>query len=117
MDRSSHRRCSVRKAVLRNFAKFTRKHLRRSLFLKKETLAQVLSCEFCEISRNTFFHRHLWWLCLCNVTSGFSFNQLMNTLALVYLKARKIDCRTKVFPKFFAPQSIFIIGGLFETNN
>ena len=25
--------------------------------LKKETLAQVLSCEFSEISKNTFFHR------------------------------------------------------------
>ena len=26
-------------------------------FIKKETLAQVHSCEFCEIFRNTFFHR------------------------------------------------------------
>ena len=25
-------------------------------FVKKETLAQVFSCEFCEISKNTFFH-------------------------------------------------------------
>ena len=25
--------------------------------IKKETLAQVLSCEFCEISKNTFFYR------------------------------------------------------------
>ena len=24
------------------------------VFIKKETLAQVLSCEFCEISKNTF---------------------------------------------------------------
>ena len=29
-------------------------------FIKKETLAQVFSCEFCEISRNTFFTEHLW---------------------------------------------------------
>ena len=28
-----------------------------SLFFNKETLAQVFSCEFCEISKNTFFHR------------------------------------------------------------
>ena len=28
--------------------------------LKKETLALVFSCEFCEISRNTFFTEHLW---------------------------------------------------------
>ena len=26
-------------------------------FIKKETLAQVPSCEFCEISKNTFFYR------------------------------------------------------------
>ena len=26
---------------------------------KKETLAQVFSCEFCEISKNTFFTEHL----------------------------------------------------------
>ena len=52
------------KGVLRNFAKFTGKHLCHSLFLinfqaevcnffKKETLAQVFSSEFCEISKNT----------------------------------------------------------------
>ena len=33
--RSSHRRCSVRKSVLRNFAKFTGKHQCQSLFLNK----------------------------------------------------------------------------------
>ena len=26
-------------------------------FIKKETLAQVFSCEFCEISKNTFSYR------------------------------------------------------------
>ena len=29
-------------------------------FIKKETLAHVFSCEFCEISKNTFFTEHLW---------------------------------------------------------
>ena len=33
-------------------------------FIKKETLAQVFSCEFCEISKKTFFTEHLWWLLL-----------------------------------------------------
>ena len=28
-------------------------------FIKKETVAQVLSCEFCRISMNTFFNRTL----------------------------------------------------------
>ena len=35
LDRSSHRRCSVKKGVLRNFAKFTGKHLCQSLFFNK----------------------------------------------------------------------------------
>ena len=30
-------------------------------FIKKETLARVFSCEFCEISKNTFFIEHLRW--------------------------------------------------------
>ena len=61
------------KGVLGSFIKFTGKHLCQSLFftkvaglmpdacsfIKKETLAQVFSCEFCEISRNTFFTEHL----------------------------------------------------------
>ena len=29
-------------------------------FHKKESLAQVFSCQFCEISKNTFFTEHLW---------------------------------------------------------
>ena len=29
-------------------------------FIQKETLAQVFSCEFCEIFKNTFFTEHLW---------------------------------------------------------
>ena len=36
-----------KKGVLRNFAKFTGKHLCQACnFIKKETLAQVFSCEF-----------------------------------------------------------------------
>ena len=33
-------------------------------FIKIETLAQVLSCEFCEIFKNTFSTEQLWWLLL-----------------------------------------------------
>ena len=29
-------------------------------FVKKSSLAQVFSCEFCEISKNTFLTEHLW---------------------------------------------------------
>ena len=49
--------------VLRNFPKFTIKYLRKSFlnkacnFIKKETLTQVFSCKFYEISKNNFFYR------------------------------------------------------------
>ena len=39
-------------------------------FIKKETLAQVFSYEFCEISKNTFFTKHLW------TTASFPMNPL-----------------------------------------
>ena len=29
-------------------------------FIKKETLTQVFSCEFCKISKTIFFIEHLW---------------------------------------------------------
>ena len=63
--------CPVVFCKKRNFAKFKGRHLCESLFfnhvavlrpatlLKKETLAQVFSCEFCENSYNTFFHKTL----------------------------------------------------------
>ena len=31
-------------------------------FIKKESLTQLYSCEFCEITKNTFFTEHLWTL-------------------------------------------------------
>ena len=34
--------------------------------IKKETLAQVFSCEFYEIFKIAFSHRNLWWLSLTN---------------------------------------------------
>ena len=58
----------MKKGVLKNFAKFTGKHLYQSLFfnksavlrpatLLKKRLAQVFSCEFCEIFKSTLFCR------------------------------------------------------------
>ena len=32
----------------------------RAISFKKENLAQVLSCEFCKITQNTFFTEHVW---------------------------------------------------------
>ena len=51
--RSSRPEVFCKKSVLRNFTKFTGKHLCQSLFF-----------EICEISKNTFITEHLWWLLL-----------------------------------------------------
>ena len=60
-------RCSqmfFKKGVLKNFTIFTRKHLCWSLFLvkklySKETPAQVFSCRYCGIFKNSYFYRAL----------------------------------------------------------
>ena len=58
--RNSHPKCSIKKVVLKNFTKFTGKHLFQSLFFNKfagfacnltRDPAQVFSTEFCEIAR------------------------------------------------------------------
>ena len=49
----SHPRCFVKKAVLRNFVKYTGR-------IKKEALTQVFFGEFWEISKKTFFTKDLW---------------------------------------------------------
>ena len=53
---SSHPKVFYKKGVLRNLAACN--------FIKKETLAQMFSCEFCELLRTPFFIEHLWWLLL-----------------------------------------------------
>ena len=67
--RSFHQRCSTKKVFLKFSpnsqgntcarVSFLNKvpDLRGATLLKKETLAQVFSCEFCEISKSTFSYR------------------------------------------------------------
>ena len=47
-------RCSVKKVFL-EISQNSQKNT--CIFFNKETLAQVFSCEFCEISKNTFSYR------------------------------------------------------------
>ena len=55
--KSSHQRYSTKKVFLEISLVKTGKHLCQSLFFKKENLAQMFSCEFCEISKDTFSYR------------------------------------------------------------
>ena len=74
-NRSSHRRCSVRKMFLEmsqnsqeNTCARVSFLIKACNFIKKEALAQVFSCKFCEILKNTFYTEHLWWLLLDRTT-------------------------------------------------
>ena len=65
---SSHQRCSVKRGVLRNFAKFTGK--------------------FCEISKNTFFTEHVWATASTDARNKY----LANTLFSFNLSMRLTIC-------------------------
>ena len=56
----------------------------------KETLAQVFSCEFCEISKNTFFTKQLW-----ATASGFSVLNCFFTIVLTHLRLIFPSCRNQ----------------------
>ena len=68
MMKTQSSRDVLKKGVLRNFVKLTGKYLCQRLFfnkvadlgpaiLFKKRPWQLFSCEFCEIFKNTFFHR------------------------------------------------------------
>ena len=71
--------------VLRNFAKFTGKHLRQSLLIKNETLVQVFSCEFCKIFKNTFFYRTP----LVNASRAYTYSTIIFRTIYTYAKLSK----------------------------
>ena len=48
--------------------------------LKKETLAQMFSCEFCDISKNTFFTEHFW-------VTAFEFCSNLPAKVVIFLKS------------------------------
>ena len=75
-NRSSHPEVFCKRVVLRNFAKFTRKHLCQSLFinkvagprsatlLKKRLCHRCFPVNFAKFLRTPFRTEHLWWLLL-----------------------------------------------------
>ena len=76
--RSSQQRCSVRIGVLRNFTKFTGKHLCQSLFFnkvaglrpatlfKKKLWRRCFPVNSVKFLRTHFYIEPLWWLLLTN---------------------------------------------------
>ena len=60
-DRNNHRTCSIKIDVLKNFVKFTGKHLCQSLFFNKvASLRPLLQPQASDVFKNTFVTEHLW---------------------------------------------------------
>ena len=93
--------CSVKKVFLEILQNSQGKHLCHNLFFNKETLAQMFCCEFCEISKNTFFLQNTssgcfcscsWllfvvWSCVCkySIPAQFEFFHRMNIYCIVHI--------------------------------
>ena len=58
--RGIHQRCSRKKGVLTNLAKFTGKHLCQTLFFNKVAGQRPEACQFCKFCTSIFFMEHLW---------------------------------------------------------
>ena len=81
------RSCSVKKMFLEILQNSQENTCARDSFIKKESLARELSCEFCEISKNTFFTEHLWWLLL--------FREVLSFFIENHLKKRVLKTNSK----------------------
>ena len=61
--RSSHQRCSMKKGALINFAKFTGKHLCRSLFFNKVAGLRSFFNKVAGLRRASLLKKRLWYRC------------------------------------------------------
>ena len=89
MFRSSHQKCSIKKGVLRNFAKFTGKYLCQSLFfnkiaglgpatlLKKRLWHRCFPVNFAKFLRTPFLTEHLWTTVSVNDVTTLKVHEMM----------------------------------------
>ena len=105
VSRSSHRRCSLTKSVLRNFVIFAGKKLCRSLFfnkvaglrpstlLKKRLWHRCFPVNFAKFLRSPFVKEYLWWLLL---------SVLNKPLCVVYYLKIFFVCPKSIFSEHYA---------------
>ena len=90
-----------KKGVLKNFAKFTGKHLcRTSVLLKKRFRLRCFTVNFAKLLR-TFFIEHFWWLLL-------HYEQLLR-IRWVYFFKQLDSCHSPLFAYIssdFSPQKM-----------
>ena len=90
-------------------------------FIKKETLAQVFSCEFFEISKNTFFTEHVWataFWCFANVlwiALWIIFTNLLHAFISIYNWNDKSENFTSKNLKYLGKKILKFLHGLSPT--
>ena len=131
--RSSHQRCSLKKVFLEisqssqentcaRVSFFNKVAGLACNFIKKEALAHVFSCEFREISKNTFFTEHLWltasdfihlkgamklYFTRCSCVLIILFNTSLSRFAFSTISFRKLVFRLSVLSAFFVLSKMF----------
>ena len=85
--RSSRPEVCCKKGALKNFAKFTGKHLCRISFLKKRLWHSCFPVNFAKFLWTPFFKEHLWWLLLPLMSGSHTlFTGKSNIMKLFYIK-------------------------------
>ena len=97
--RSRHPRCSIRIGVLRNFTKFTRKHLCQSTFfyrpailLKKRLWHKYFPVNFAKFLRTPFLTEHVWAIILFVVYLGYKMNIVPYWLYILGYNILPVGC-------------------------
>ena len=69
-------------------------------FIKKETLTQVFSCEFCEICKNIFFTEHFWTT---------AFDTQMKSMDKIHCKRSFLKISIKIPQSYISSNLLFFI--------
>ena len=113
--RSSHQRCFMKKGVLRNFAKFTGKHLCQSLLfnkvagLRKRLWHSCFPVNFTKFLRTLFFTEHLWTTASKKLRSYWNackFKVLKETKLIIILKNYLILADPQGFQRFLSYENL-----------
>ena len=72
------RKCCLKKVYL-EISQNSRENTCARVSLLKKTLAQMFSCQFRNISKNTFYYKQLRWLLLCLTDFADGYSQETNT--------------------------------------
>ena len=77
--RSSHQRCSIKKGVLGNFAKFTGKHLYQSLFVNKVAGLRLFTLN----TSGGWFCKMIFYKCITHAKKPFTFGLHRLTFSII----------------------------------